>query len=137
MPVGMQLPQEAARIWTDPARRERIVAMHAEAMPLTEMCDELGLGPVLDRDGLREIVANLSDDEVQAIRARVPRRSRRHPRSRRQLPGRLPGVRQHGGRRPGRRRCRGSQRHRTHRQDRTGLRPRAPPASLYAYAWNW
>ena len=42
MPVGMQLPQEAARIWTDPARRERIVAMHAEAMPLTEMCDELG-----------------------------------------------------------------------------------------------
>jgi hypothetical protein len=69
MPVGMQLPQEAARIWTDPARRERIVAMHAQAMPLTEMCDELGLGPVLDRDGLREIVANLSDDEVQAIRA--------------------------------------------------------------------
>jgi hypothetical protein len=64
----MQLPQEAARVWTDPAQRERIVAMHAEEMPLTKMCDDLGLGAVLDRDGLRAILDGLSADEVTAIR---------------------------------------------------------------------
>jgi hypothetical protein len=64
----MQLPQEAARLWTDPAQRDRIVAMHAERKSLVDMCEELGLGQVLDRDGLRAILENLSAEEVQAIR---------------------------------------------------------------------
>ena len=68
MPAGMQLPQEAARVWTDPAQRARIVAMHAEDMSLSQMCDELGLGGILTRDGLREVLDNLSADEVQTIR---------------------------------------------------------------------
>src|SRR6185436_16900333 len=68
MPAGMELPQEAARLWTDPRQRERIVAMHDAGQSLTSMCDDLGLGEVLDRDGLRELLENLGDAEVQAIR---------------------------------------------------------------------
>src|SRR4051812_43567238 len=68
MPAGMQLPQEAARIWTDRAQRDRIVAMHEQGMPLTQMCDELGLGGALDLDGLRGVLDNLGADEVKAIR---------------------------------------------------------------------
>jgi hypothetical protein len=64
----MQLPQDAARIWTDPAQRQRIVAMHGQEMPLTQMCEELGLGDVLDLDDLRGTLENLSADEVKAIR---------------------------------------------------------------------
>ena len=68
MPAGMQLPQEAARLWTDPSQRDRIVAMHADERPLVEMCEELGLGAALDRDGLRRVLEQLSADEVAAIR---------------------------------------------------------------------
>ena len=68
MPAGMQLPQEAARLWTDPAQRDRIVALHAAGTPLVEMCEQLGLGEILDRDGLRGILESLSADEVTAIR---------------------------------------------------------------------
>jgi len=69
MPVGMQLPQAAARMWTeDRAQRDRIVAMHEQEMPLSQMCDELGLGDLLDRDGLRAVLDGLCADEVRAIR---------------------------------------------------------------------
>jgi hypothetical protein len=68
MPAGMQLPQEAARIWTDPAQRQRIVEMHEAQMPLTQMCEELGLGGPLDRDDLRGTLERLAPDEVTAIR---------------------------------------------------------------------
>jgi hypothetical protein len=69
MPAGMQLPQAAARVWTeDRAQRDRIVAMHEQEMPLSQMCDELGLGEQLDADGLRAVLDGLGADEVQAIR---------------------------------------------------------------------
>jgi hypothetical protein len=68
MPASMQLPQDAARLWTDPSQRDRIVAMHAEERPLVEMCEELGLGAALDRDGLRAVLEQLSPGEVAAIR---------------------------------------------------------------------
>jgi hypothetical protein len=42
--------------------------MHAQDMPLSRMCDELGLGAVLDRDGLRGVLDDMSAEEVDAIR---------------------------------------------------------------------
>ena len=69
MPVGMQLPQAAARMWTgDRDLRDQVVAMHEQEMPLSQMCDELGLGDLLDRDGLRDVLDGLGADEVRAIR---------------------------------------------------------------------
>lgn len=62
------LPQAAARLWGDPARRAEIVAMHEQGIGLVEMTERVGLGALLDRDGLREIVANLTDAEVQVLR---------------------------------------------------------------------
>jgi hypothetical protein len=68
MGVGSLVAQEAARVWSDPANRERIVQMHAEGRSLVEMTDELGLGPALDADGLRAVVAGLTKDEVELVR---------------------------------------------------------------------
>ncbi len=68
MPMAMQLPQAAARLWGDPATRQRIVDMHARGDSLLAMVDALGLTDSLDADGLRDVVANLSDAEVAVIR---------------------------------------------------------------------
>ncbi len=66
--MSMQLPQAAARAWSDPAVRRRIVDMHDRGDSLLDMVAALDLDEALDRDGLRDIVANLSDAEVQVIR---------------------------------------------------------------------
>jgi hypothetical protein len=68
MGVGARVVQEAARAWGDPTRREQIVQMHAEGRSLVEMTEALGLGDALDADGLRDVVASLSADEVRLIR---------------------------------------------------------------------
>ena len=68
MGVGSLVTQEAARVWSDPANRARIVQMHAEGRSLVEMTDELGLGAALDADGLREVVAGLTPEEVELVR---------------------------------------------------------------------
>lgn len=60
--MSMQLPQAAARAWSDPAVRRRIADMHDRGDSLLDMV------AALDLDGLRDIVANLSDAEVQVIR---------------------------------------------------------------------
>jgi hypothetical protein len=64
----LQLPQEAARLWADPATRAKIVAMHRDDVPLMEMIDQLGLTQVLDADGLRGVIEGLSDTEIATIR---------------------------------------------------------------------
>lgn len=66
--MSMQLPQAAARAWSDPAVRQRIVEMHDRNDSLLDMVAALGLEDALESDGLRDIVANLSDAEVQVIR---------------------------------------------------------------------
>ena len=68
MPMSMQLPQAAARAWSDPAVRQRIVDMHDRGDSLLDMVAALGLDDALDSDGLRDVVANLTDPEVQVIR---------------------------------------------------------------------
>jgi hypothetical protein len=68
MTGGHTLVQAAQRAWSDPEIRARIVAMHAENLTLEEMVDELGLGPAMDADGLRDIVRDLPGDAVDAIR---------------------------------------------------------------------
>ena len=68
MPMSMQLPQAAARAWSDPAVRQRIVDMHGRGDSLLDMVAALGLDDALDRDGLRDVVANLTDPEVEVIR---------------------------------------------------------------------
>jgi hypothetical protein len=66
--VGSLVSQEAARVWSDPANRARIVQMHADGRSLVEMTDALGLGAALDADGLRAVVDALTPDEVQLVR---------------------------------------------------------------------
>ena len=68
MGVGSLVSQEAARVWSDPANRQRIVQMHAEGRSLVEMTDALGLGAALDADGLRDVVAGLTPAEVELLR---------------------------------------------------------------------
>ena len=68
MPMSMQLPQAAARAWSDPTIRQRIVDMHDRGDSLLAMVKALGLDDALDSDGLRDVVANLTDAEVQVIR---------------------------------------------------------------------
>jgi len=68
MSGGSLVSQEAARLWGDPATRARIVQMHEQGMSLVEMTDALGLGPALDADGLRDVVAGLDPQEVQLVR---------------------------------------------------------------------
>ncbi len=65
----MQLPQDAARVWSDPSVRERILRMHADNVPLTDMVDAVGLTGALEADGLRAAIENLTPAEVAAIRA--------------------------------------------------------------------
>lgn len=48
--------------------RQRIVDMHDRGDSLLDMVAALGLDGALDRDGLRDVVANLTDAEVQVIR---------------------------------------------------------------------
>ena len=66
--MSMQLPQAAARAWSDPAVRQRIVDMHDRGDSLLDMVATLGLDDALDRDRLRDVVANLTDPEIQVIR---------------------------------------------------------------------
>ncbi len=68
MPGGMELPQEAARVWTDPARRAEILAMHDSGVSLIDMVDRLGLTPALEADGLGPVLGGLDEAEVRAIR---------------------------------------------------------------------
>jgi hypothetical protein len=68
MVSSMQLPQEAARLWGNALTRNRILEMHANNVPLLDMVDELGLTQALDADGLRTVIENLNDGEIQAIR---------------------------------------------------------------------
>ncbi len=68
MSGGMALPQAAARLWGDPASRQQILDMHARGDSLIDMVDALGLTPALEADGLRDVLANLTDDEVTLIR---------------------------------------------------------------------
>lgn len=68
MGVGSEVSQEAARIWGDPQVRAQIVQMHAEGRSLVEMTDAVGLGAILDADGLRDVVAGLTAQEVQLVR---------------------------------------------------------------------
>lgn len=68
MAPTLQLPREAARLWTDPAVRARIVAMHRDDVPLLEMIDALGLTGALEADGLRDVIAGLDPSEVATIR---------------------------------------------------------------------
>lgn len=65
---SMQLPQEAARLWGDPIKRQEILDMHERGDSLLDMVEALGLTPALDADGLRSVVTNLSADEIRAIR---------------------------------------------------------------------
>ena len=64
----LQLPQQAARLWADPAVRAKIVAMHRDETPLLEMIDALGLTRYLDADGLRDVIVGLDASEVATIR---------------------------------------------------------------------
>lgn len=66
--MSMQLPQAAARAWSDPTVRQRIVDMHDRGDSLLAMVAALGLDDALDHDGLRDVIANLSDEEVTVIR---------------------------------------------------------------------
>jgi hypothetical protein len=68
MALSLQLPNEAARLWSIPDMRAKILAMHASDMPLLEMVHELGLDHMLEADGLGEVVAGLSTEDVQVIR---------------------------------------------------------------------
>ena len=68
MALLLQLPQAAARLWSIPEERAKIMAMHAKGMPLLDMVSELGLEDTLDADGLRDVIDQLSPDEVQVIR---------------------------------------------------------------------
>lgn len=68
MAGNLQLPQEAARLWGDPATRQRIVEMHAAGTSLLEMVDALNLTAALENDGLRAVIENLSPAEVTLIR---------------------------------------------------------------------
>jgi hypothetical protein len=68
MALLLQLPQAAARLWSIPEERAKIMAMHAKGMPLLDMVSELGLEDALDADGLRDVIDQLSPDEVQLIR---------------------------------------------------------------------
>jgi hypothetical protein len=79
MGVGSLVSQEAARVWSDPASRAQIVQMHADGRSLIEMTDALGLGAALDADGLRQVVADLTPDEVQLVRDAFVAEARRTP----------------------------------------------------------
>ena len=68
MAASASITQQAARLWADPTSRARIVAMHAKGASLLSMVSALGLDSVLDSDGLRDVVANLTPDEVSVIR---------------------------------------------------------------------
>jgi hypothetical protein len=69
MGVGSLVSQEAARLWTgSPEIRAQVVQMHADGMSLVEMTDALGLGDALDQDGLRDVVAQLTPEEVELVR---------------------------------------------------------------------
>jgi hypothetical protein len=68
MAGGTPLTQQAARLWTDPAKRAEIVTMYADGISLIDMCDRLGLGPAVDADGLRDVIRNLNPQEVDVIR---------------------------------------------------------------------
>ena len=68
MSSGMALPQEAARLWADPVRRQEIVAMHQAQVPLREMVRRLGLDDALEADGLGDVIDGLSGPDVDAIR---------------------------------------------------------------------
>ena len=68
MPPTLQLPQRAARLWTDPAVRARIVAMHRDDIPLIDMCEELGLMDAVVADGLQAVIEGLDSEEVSVIR---------------------------------------------------------------------
>jgi hypothetical protein len=64
----LQLPQEASRLWADPAIRAKIVAMHRDEVPLLDMIDALDLTSILDADGLRGVIEGLSSAEIATIR---------------------------------------------------------------------
>ncbi len=68
MALSLQLPQKAARLWSNPSIRAKIIAMHARNEPLLDMISALGLDDILDSDGLRETIEGLSEDEVAIIR---------------------------------------------------------------------
>lgn len=68
MGAGYSLVQAAERLWADPKSRAQIVAMHAQGRSLLEMVDALGLTKLMDDDGLRDVVAGLSDAAVGDIR---------------------------------------------------------------------
>ena len=68
MAPTLVLPQEAARLWGDPEKRQKILDMHARGDSLLKMVDELGLTPALEADGLRPVLEALSDEEVKLIR---------------------------------------------------------------------
>ena len=68
MSGGALVTQEAARLWGNPDARAQIVQMHADGRSLLEMTDALGLGPALDQDGLRDVVAALTPEEVDLVR---------------------------------------------------------------------
>jgi len=68
MAATLDTTQEAARLWSDPATRARIVGMHARGDSLLEMVSALGLDDTLDSDGLRGVIEGLSAAEVQVIR---------------------------------------------------------------------
>ncbi len=69
MGAGYSLVQAAERLWADPKSRAQIVAMHAQGRSLLEMVDALGLTQLMDDDGLRETIADLSDAAVNDIRS--------------------------------------------------------------------
>ena len=102
----LQLPQQAARLWADPAVRAKIVAMHRDETPLLEMIDELGLTRYLDADGLRDVIVGLDavrgGHHPRRLRGRGGRGGRRRAVPRR-LPRRQRGRRGHDRRGGGRR----------------------------------
>jgi hypothetical protein len=68
MAGGTPLSQQAARLWTDPAKRAEVVKMYADSVSLIDMCDRLGLGTAVDTDGLRDVIRNLKPEEIDVIR---------------------------------------------------------------------
>ena len=89
MSSGMALPQAAARLWADPARRQEILDMHDAGVPLREMVRRVGLDDALEADGLGDLIDGLDDADVAAIRQVFVAEAARAGERRRELPDRL------------------------------------------------
>lgn len=69
MAAGFASVGEATELFGDPLVRQQVQQWHHEGVSLQGMVERLGLTDIMRRDGVLDVLDNLTNDEVTVIRA--------------------------------------------------------------------